>query len=160
MTSATTRRAAITTIMTGTSRRRSMRLALALTLCAVVRTPAQDNTPRDRDPTWMAPAHDAVKPNPLASRPEAEAGGRKLFQQRCSTCHGNDGRGTSKAPDLTQADVQAQSDGELFWKISSGNSRAGMPAFSFFPEAQRWQLVLHLRATASASPADATRLVR
>jgi ribosomal protein S6E (S10) len=45
--------------------------------------------------------------------------------------------------------VQQQSDGALFWKISGGNSRQGMPAFSFLPEPQRWQLVLHIRASAS-----------
>jgi hypothetical protein len=44
-----------------------------------------------------------------------------------------------------QPDVQAQSDGALFWKISSGNTHSGMPAFSFLPEPQRWQLVLRLR---------------
>ena len=43
------------------------------------------------------------------------------------------------------ADVQVQTDGALFWKISSGNTRAGMPTFSFLPEPQRWQLVLYLR---------------
>jgi mono/diheme cytochrome c family protein len=105
---------------------------------------------RDRDVTWVAPSDDALKANPLASRTDALAGGRKLFHQRCSTCHGEAARGTTKAPDLTQPDVQAQSDGALFWKISGGNSHQGMPAFSFLPEPQRWQLVLHVRAAASS----------
>jgi len=34
----------------------------------------------------------------------------------------------------------------LFWKISTGNTRGGMPSFSFLPDTQRWQLVMHLRA--------------
>ena len=38
-----------------------------------------------------------------------------------------------------------KADGALFWKISTGNSRSGMRAFSFLPAAQRWQLVLFLR---------------
>ena len=42
-------------------------------------------------------------------------------------------------------DVQAQTDGALFWKIASGNTRRGMPTFSYLPEPQRWQLVLALR---------------
>jgi hypothetical protein len=59
--------------------------------------------------------------------------------------------------------VQAQTDGALFWKISGGNSHQGMPAFSFLPDPQRWQLVLHLRAIATpaarSSPSrDPTRL--
>ena len=106
---------------------------------------AQERYARDRDADWIAPANATSKLNPLVNRPETALGGRKVFRQRCSTCHGDDGRGTTKAPDLAQPDVQAQSEGALFWKISSGNSRAGMPAFSFLPEPQRWQLVLHLR---------------
>jgi len=100
---------------------------------------------RQRDPAWMAPAEASSRRNPLASRPETAAGGRKLFAQRCSSCHGDDGRGSDRAPDLTVADVQAQTDGVLFWKISGGNARTGMPAFSFLPEPQRWQLVMCVR---------------
>jgi mono/diheme cytochrome c family protein len=106
---------------------------------------------RDRDTTWVAPADESTKMNPLADRPDAAAGGRKVFQQRCAACHGAEGSGTPKAPGLTGDDVQAQTDGALFWKISSGNARAGMPAFSFLPEPQRWQLVLHLRALAAGT---------
>src|SRR5262249_40921757 len=102
----------------------------------------------ERDASWTAPEDEASRPNPLASRPEAVAGGAKLFRQRCATCHGENGRGTEKAPDLTAADVQSQTDGALFWKIGSGNTRAGMPTFSFLPVLQRWQLVLQLRSVA------------
>jgi mono/diheme cytochrome c family protein len=101
---------------------------------------------RERDPHWLAPERDASRPNPLAGRPDAEPGGRKIFQQRCATCHADDGRGTPKGPDLAQPDVQSESDGALFWKITGGNTRAGMPTFSSLPEAQRWQLVLRLRS--------------
>jgi mono/diheme cytochrome c family protein len=107
---------------------------------------------RSRDPEWVPPAKEAAKANPLAGRTDAAGGGRKLFQQRCSKCHGADGRGTRKGPNLAHPDVQAQSDGTLFWKISSGNSHEDMPSFSFLPELQRWQLVLHVREIASGSP--------
>ena len=102
------------------------------------------------DDQWTVPPDAARRVNPLIDRSETEAGGRKLFQQRCATCHGKDGRGSSKAPNLTRAEVQLQTDGALFWKISGGNARHGMPTFSFLPEAQRWQLVLHLRVLAMA----------
>jgi mono/diheme cytochrome c family protein len=104
---------------------------------------------RGRDPLWTVPANATLRTNPLANRPDAAAGGRKLFDQRCATCHGDDARGTEKGPDLTATEVQAQSDGALFWKITQGNTRGGMPTFSFLPEVQRWQLVLHLRAVRS-----------
>jgi mono/diheme cytochrome c family protein len=115
-------------------------------IAAATMVAADTRQVRERDPDWTAPTAADSKQNPLASRPDARAGARKLFAERCTTCHGDDGRGTSKGPDLTQPDVQAQTDGALFWKISSGNSRAGMPTFSFLPEAQRWQLVLRLRS--------------
>ena len=116
--------------------------AVLLTLRVVHAQTSQD---LQRDPAWTAPASASGKPNPFVNRPEMAAGGRKVFLQRCATCHGDDGRGSERAPDVSAPGVQAQSDGALFWKISSGNSRTGMPAFSFLPEPQRWQLVLHLR---------------
>ena len=102
---------------------------------------------------WMAPASEAAKVNPLAGQSEAAAGGSKLFQERCSTCHGDDAKGTPRAPGLTKTSVQNQTDGALFWKISSGNTRAGMPPFSFLPRVQRWQLVLFLRTRGHAAHA-------
>jgi mono/diheme cytochrome c family protein len=103
---------------------------------------------RPHDPEWLAPVGAASKRNPLADRADARAGGGRVFRDRCSSCHGDNGRGTTTAPDLTQQEVQWQSDGALFWKISGGNTYAGMPTFSFLPEPQRWQLVLHLRVLA------------
>lgn len=105
---------------------------------------------RPRDTTWAAPPAAVARRNPLADRPNIRAGGARIFDQRCSACHGEAGRGTAKAPDLTASDVQAQSDGTLFWKISTGSAFAGMPPFSNLPEGQRWQLVMHLRTLAQA----------
>jgi mono/diheme cytochrome c family protein len=121
-----------------------MRAILAATMVACVSLVALAQV-RERDCGWTVPPDASAKQNPLANRPAAAAGGAKLFQERCATCHGADARGTEDAPDLSQAEVQAQTDGALFWKISTGNSRSGMPAFSYLPELQRWQLVLHLR---------------
>ena len=100
---------------------------------------------RDHDARWVAPSRAAAKPNPLPDRPELAAGGHKIFVERCAQCHGEDAQGTNRAPNLLSARVQAQSDGALFWKISSGDTRRGMPTFSFLPATQRWQLVLYLR---------------
>jgi mono/diheme cytochrome c family protein len=113
---------------------------------------AQTDQTRERDPNWTAPSKQAERLNPLSNRADLAAGGRKLFSQRCNTCHGDEGRGTTRAPSLIAAEVQAQTDGTLFWKISGGNTRGGMPSFSFLPEAQRWQLVLHLRDLARDPP--------
>jgi mono/diheme cytochrome c family protein len=98
--------------------------------------------------TWSAPSEADRVPNPLANRTDTAAGGKKVFQQRCSVCHGIDGSGNKRGPNLTSGPVQRQTDGALFWKISSGNSRTGMPGFSFLLRAQRWQLVQYVRTLA------------
>lgn len=103
---------------------------------------------REHDSRWSAPLSARMRANPIANRTDTVAGGARLFDQRCANCHGPDAQGGTRAPDLTQSVVQAQSDGALFWKITSGNTRTGMPSFSFLPELQRWQLVQHLRSTA------------
>jgi len=134
----------------------TMSLALAGFLIGFATNARSQQTPR-RDPhAWPLPSDAALKTNPLAARPELAAGGRKLFAQRCAQCHSEGGIGSSRAPDLTRRAVQAQSDGALFWRISAGNAYTGMPSFSYLPELQRWQLVLHLRTltnrTSTAPP--------
>lgn len=99
--------------------------------------------------TWVAPAGADAMANPLANRSDTLPGGRKIFLQRCSQCHGDDGSGAPRGPNLMIDRVQRQSDGALFWKITSGNTRSGMPTFSFLPELQRWQLVQYLRSQAN-----------
>jgi mono/diheme cytochrome c family protein len=105
----------------------------------------------ERDTKWVAPPAAVQRTSPLAHRPDAAPGGRKLFHQQCASCHSPDGQGSERGPDLTARRVQAQTDGALFWKITQGNTRRGMPTFSFLPEPERWQLVLHLRAIATPS---------
>ena len=104
---------------------------------------------RQQERAWTAPDRAASRLNPLTNQPELAAGGRKIFGQRCTQCHGADAQGTSRAPNLLSRRVQAQSDGALFWKISSGDTRAGMPSFSYLPAPERWQVVLHLRSLAA-----------
>ncbi len=162
------------TMKMGQSRLQSRRPTLTITLALIALLmafatmarpeqpagqPAHDSgaTRAERgDPdAWAPPSEAARRTNPLAARPELSAGGRKLFQQRCAQCHGDDATGTSLAPDLTRRVVQSQSDGALFWRISGGNTHTGMPSFSYLPELQRWQLVLHLR-TLPATPTTAS----
>lgn len=105
------------------------------------------NAPTQKQDKWEAPAEAAAKKNPLQSKPELAAGGKKVFDRLCKVCH-DSGSVQQKGPHLDSPDVQANSDGALFWKISSGNSRSGMPNFSSLPDGQRWQLVLYIRSLA------------
>jgi len=102
------------------------------------------------DQKWVAPAEAVSKKNPLAANPDAAAGGKKLFLRSCAECHNEDGTGLQKAANLTIPEVQAETDGALFWKISNGHVRKGMPSFSRLPEMQRWQLILFIRSLKSA----------
>jgi mono/diheme cytochrome c family protein len=101
------------------------------------------NAPKDK---WEAPADAAAKPNPEAKNPDAPALGRKLYMRTCVGCHEEDGSGKDTgAANLRSPEVQAQSDGALFWKISNGNTAAGMPSFASLPETDRWDVVTFLR---------------
>ena len=119
-------------------------ICLATGILAVGAADSQEKDSR----TWAAPRAADEPRNPLQHQPDTWAGGTKVFLQRCAACHASDGTGTSRGPNLMTGRVQQQSDGALFWKISSGNTRGGMPSFSFLPAAQRWQLVSHLRTAA------------
>jgi mono/diheme cytochrome c family protein len=116
--------------------------------CLISALGTAQNLSYEQDGRWQAPQAAAAKPNPLAAKPEASAGGRKLFVKNCAECHGQDGSGMEKkrSADFHLPAVQAQSDGTLFWKITNGNAGRGMPPFSKLPELQRWQLVLYLRS--------------
>ncbi len=99
------------------------------------------------DARWRAPDTAAVRSNPLAKKTGAVPGGRKLFLRNCAECHGPDGTGMIKkhSANFHLPEVQQQTDGALFWKITNGNTGRGMPSFSKLPELERWQLVLYLR---------------
>ena len=122
------------------------KLVLASAVLAAAMLSAQ-NTGYEQDANWSPPPEAIAKKNPLASKPQAVAGGEKLFKRNCVECHGEDGTGLLKkhAADLQLSKVQEQSDGALFWKITNGNLDRGMPSFAALPRLQRWQLVLHLR---------------
>jgi mono/diheme cytochrome c family protein len=124
-----------------------MRVGKIVLLAAFCASCYSQNTEYQQDPGWRAPQEAASRRNPLASKPEAAAGGEKLFKRNCVECHGATGSGLEKkhAADLQLPVVQKQSDGTLFWKITNGNADRGMPSFSRLPELQRWQLVLYLR---------------
>lgn len=59
------------------------------------------------------------------------AHGSALFESNCAACHGSDGRGGERAPDIaTNFQVQEISNSALTGIIDNGIAGAGMPAFS------------------------------
>ena len=53
-----------------------------------------------------APAITKLWRNPYAGQTDAILAGKKLYQRYCVQCHGADGRGQEKAPDLHSAVIQ------------------------------------------------------
>ena len=104
------------------------------------------------DGDWMhkVPAKDRSRPNPLAIDPDAAAGGAKIFAEHCAPCHGTDAEGKIQGkhyrPNLHSDRVKHATPGELYWLLTNGSLKNGMPSWSRFPEPQRWQLVTYLES--------------
>lgn len=90
--------------------------------------------------------------NPIKDDVKAAVNGKKIYKQMCSICHGNKGKGDGmagmalnpKPADFTSNDVQNQSDGAIYWKLTEGKTpMAGYK--DILTETQRWELVNYIR---------------
>lgn len=99
-----------------------------------------------------APEKARKRTNPLQNDPEAVAAGAILFEQHCAECHGDAGQGGRKGPNLRVAEVQNALPGAIFWVLTNGVVRKGMPVWSKLPAPQRWQLVSYLRSLGRPGP--------
>ena len=97
-----------------------------------------------------APEKARAKRNPLVRDPDAIAAGRILFEQRCAECHGDNAEGNKKGPSLRAGEIQNAEPGAIFWILTNGVIRKGMPVWSKLPEAQRWQLVSFIKSLGPA----------
>jgi mono/diheme cytochrome c family protein len=87
-----------------------------------------------------------AKRDPMQSDLNAVAAGQNLFEQHCVECHGSGGQGTKKAPSLRVEEVQNAPPGGIFWILTNGVVRRGMPVWSKLPEPQRWQVVSFIKS--------------
>ena len=93
-----------------------------------------------------APGKARDRRNPLDNDPQAVAAGRNLFEQHCAQCHGESAEGGKKGPTLRAVEVQEAPPGAIFWLLTNGAVRRGMPVWSKLPEPQRWQLVSYIKS--------------
>lgn len=107
-----------------------------------------------------APEKARAKRNPFEDDPDAVAAGRKLFQQHCAECHGMNAEGRRKAPSLADREVQEATPGTLFWILTNGIVRRGMPDWSKLPEPQRWQIVSFLKSLRASGVAQSSAVPR
>jgi mono/diheme cytochrome c family protein len=136
------------TVLTGTA-------AAALLLAAsALATPAWAQAPGK----WECPAAEkGKKPSDkiakeIGDAAKGAAAGKKLVSDKaCTACHGDTGKGDGpgaaalnpKPANWTSAAIQSESDGCLFWKISTG--RGAMPPWASLTETERWQIIHYLR---------------
>jgi len=101
---------------------------------------------------WKAPKSADELKNPFKDQKSSTLDGKNVFNQNCVSCHGNEGLGNGpagaslnpKPANLTSEEVQGQSDGAIFWKITNG--RGIMISWKFsLSEKQRWHLVNYIR---------------
>ena len=112
--------------------------------------PGQATTPTVRSWDYGALAEVPLKaqsmPNPYADDPTAMAAGKKLYGQHCSECHGADAVGGNRGPSLRVAEMRRATPGAIFFVVTNGVARHGMPVWSKLPEPERWQIVSFLQS--------------
>jgi len=109
-------------------------------------------TPDGTKAAWVAPATAKTIVNPLKADKTLLADATKIFKTQCVTCHGEKGMGDgpaspylgTKVANLDSKQVQAQTDGEIFWKISEG--KTPMPSFkTLLNDNDRWKMVIFVK---------------
>jgi mono/diheme cytochrome c family protein len=108
---------------------------------------------------WIIPAMEKTRKNPLTASAVVLAAARPTYDQKCSDCHGDTGKGDGSdammydppPANLTDAaHINKLTDGEIYYQITEG--RKPMPSFKTkLTEQQRWQLVLLVRAFANGT---------
>ena len=96
-------------------------------------------------PQWDVPADKAAVKNPVENNKIAVEEGATLFKTQCTACHGALGKGDGAiaSANLTADAFQAQSDGAIFYKITTG--RGVMPAFKSLEKEKVWKIIHYLR---------------
>jgi len=103
---------------------------------------------------WKVPAKDGKVKNPIPDNPESRKRGQKIYEDKCTSCHGSRGHGKTEmgkslnppAPDFTDRHMMKEmTDGEIFWKITTG--KGPMPSYKKeLTEKERWDLVNYIKS--------------
>ena len=92
---------------------------------------------------------------------------RAHFVEHCSICHGIKGHGDTligrnvypKVPDMTKAETQQLSDGELYYIVTNGVRFTAMPAFGGEDSPESiWSLVSFIRRLPQLTPEELKQL--
>lgn len=131
-------------------------VALALGILLAAKAPSllarsgQSSTPKQHKGVYAAlaeaPLNARRKRNPFEKRPDAMAAGKTLFEEHCAQCHSSSADGGTRGPSLRAAAIRQATPGALFWILSNGVVRHGMPDWSKLPGPERWQIVTFLES--------------
>ena len=102
---------------------------------------------------WPVPDKYVKMTNPVKSDAESLKEGKGLWTKHCQSCHGKLGKGDgtkaaqleTEIKDFSTAEIQNQTDGELFYKTYEG--RDEMPSFKkkIAEEEDVWMVVNYIR---------------
>lgn len=100
---------------------------------------------------WDVPQEKAEKTAPFMFEASHVESGEALYLKNCKSCHGDIGQANMNAflnplpKDLSIEQVQAQSDGSIYYKISNG--RATMPKFKgILSVNDTWNVIAYIRS--------------
>ncbi len=101
---------------------------------------------------WVAPKAVDLLNNPFKGDQMVIQKGAKLYTQYCAICHGDKGKGNGlagmslnpKPTNFQTEKFQKQSDGAIFWKLTSGKPPMA-PYKDILKDDQRWELVNYVR---------------
>jgi mono/diheme cytochrome c family protein len=101
---------------------------------------------------WVSPTNACAVKNPQAGNAAGLKDAKALYISMCGPCHGNKGKGDGpaaaalnpKPADHTSKVIQSETDGSLYWKITTG--RGAMQSYKTqLTDQQRWSLVNYIR---------------
>lgn len=138
----------------------SLTIVLLILFCLVLR--GAEARPAAKWEAWMTGAakrrilvRGKSTVNPLAATAQKIEDGRETFSHYCFACHGFDGQGTGvpffktmspPIPSLASPNVQAYTDGQIYWIVENGLWPSGMPASrGILNGDEMWSLVLYIR---------------
>jgi mono/diheme cytochrome c family protein len=136
----------------------NMRQILFMCFSLSITALCTDNYAQSTSPAWGIPVFADTLTNPLNATDDNLKQGGKLYLNTCAACHGYSGKGNGpaasalnpKPADHTSEKVQNESDGAIFYKISTGRGPM-QPYNGTLSAKQRWQLVLYIRSLTSTT---------
>ena len=99
--------------------------------------------------TWVVPDDQRALVAPMKFTPDMQKQGEQIYLKNCQSCHGLMGKDnwaklTPPPGDLSKEKAQVQTDGEIFYRITTG--KVPMPEFrNILPEDDRWSIIAYLR---------------